>query len=67
MIDYGTDGVGRLLTSLAPAADPGWCGVMDAERLAGLLLGSGFCRMSWSQLAPGVGVAIAERAGHHSP
>lgn len=59
IIDYGPDRTNARLAPLARVADPGWCGFMTPSELAGLLFGAGFSDVRWSQLAPGVGVAIA--------
>lgn len=60
IIDYGPERTNSWLAPLARVADPGWRGFLAPSELARLLIGAGFVEVTWSQLSPGIGVAIAE-------
>lgn len=60
------DATGPRLTSvatpLARAVDPGWVQFWTTEKLVELIRSAGLERVSWMQLAPGVGMAVGIRA-----
>ncbi|HAF10050.1 MAG TPA: SAM-dependent methyltransferase [Chloroflexi bacterium] len=51
----------RLATPLARAVDPGWVRFWGRQALIDLLVAAGLERVSWTPLAPGIGMAIGTR------
>ena len=52
----------KVATPLARAVDPGWVRFWTTQALLELIRSAGLERVSWRQLAPGVGMAIGTRA-----
>lgn len=52
----------RVATPLARAVDPGWVRFWTTQTLVDLIRSAGLERVIWTQLAPGVGMAVGIRA-----
>ncbi|MGH9285693.1 MAG: methyltransferase domain-containing protein, partial [Acidimicrobiales bacterium] len=61
IVDPGPSWFNRISAPVAKWADPGWVGFHDPPGFRALLLGAGFARMSWQELLPGIGLALAQK------
>jgi SAM-dependent methyltransferase len=62
VVDAGPAWYTALSAPLAKAADPGWIGFSTPAEFERLFRDAGFERVTWCDILPGFGVAIAQRA-----
>lgn len=62
VVDPGPEWFAQLSAPLARWADPGWIGFHTPVAFRRLFLDAGFVRAGWSEILPGFGVAVGQKA-----
>jgi ubiquinone/menaquinone biosynthesis C-methylase UbiE len=66
IVDPGPAWFNRMSAPFAKWSDPGWIGFHTPGEFRTLLLAAGFARFRWSELLPGLGLAVAQKP-HAAP